>query len=92
MVTRDPFPSSPNARSLNRGTTRRDLLKIGSVIAAASGAAPLLRFDAQARVSENSLGQRVKRAPDDRLNESYDIRVDAAKLELEQGAVPHPAN
>ena len=62
-------------------------------MAAASGAAPLLRFDAQASASENSPGQKpVERASDDRLAKSYDLRVDAAKLELEQGAVPHPAN
>jgi len=93
MVTRHSFQSSPKARPLNSGTTRRDLLKIGSVIAAASGAAPLLQFDAQAWASENSPGQKpVERTPDDRLKESYELRVDAAKLELEQGAVPHPAN
>ena len=93
MVTQHSFQSSPKARSLNSGTTRRDLLKMGSVIAAASGAAPLLQFDAQAWASENSPGQKpVERAPDDRLKESYELRVDAAKLELEQGAVLHPAN
>src|SRR5262249_36054573 len=93
VVTQHSFPSSPKARSLNPGTTRRDLLKIGSVIAAASGAALVLRFDDQAWASENSPAQKVvNRPPADRLTESYDIRVDAAKRELEQGAVPHPAN
>ena len=93
MVDHPSFPSSHKTRSPKPGTTRRELLKIGSVIVAANGAAPLLRLDAQAWASENSPGQKVvERAPDDRLGESYDFRVDAAKLELEQGAVPHPAN
>jgi hypothetical protein len=34
----------------------------------------------------------VEGAQDDRLRESYDLRVDAARLELEQGAIAHPAN
>src|SRR6516162_10662133 len=34
----------------------------------------------------------VEGAQDDRLRESYDLRVDAARLEIEQGAIAHPAN
>lgn len=93
MVKHGSSPSPRTTPSPNPGTTRRELLKIGSVIAAASGAAPLLRFDANAWAAENSPGQRVgERAPEDRLTESYDLRVDAAKLELEQGALRHPVN
>ena len=93
MVNHRSFPSSRKTRSPNPGTTRRELLKVGGIIAAASGAAPLLRFDAQAWATTDRPGQNVvERAQDDRLRESYDLRVDAAKLELEQGTVPHPAN
>src|SRR5215472_11886340 len=93
MVNRGSFPASRKTRSPKPGTTRRELLKIGSVIAAAGTAVPLLRFDTPAWASKDRPGQKVgERAPDDRLRESYDLRVDAAKLELEQGAVPHPAN
>ena len=47
MVNRRSFRYSRQTDSPKPGTTRRDLLKIGGLIAAASGAAPLLRFDAQ---------------------------------------------
>src|SRR5215472_5903554 len=86
-------PSSRNTNSPRPGTTRRDLLKMGSVIAAASGAASLLGLEAQASATKDSPGQEVGEGPlYDRLRESYDLRVDAAKLELEQGPVAHPTN
>ena len=42
---------------------------------------------------KGSSDQKVaKGPPDDRIKESYDLRVDAAKLELKQGTLSHPAN
>jgi hypothetical protein len=79
--------SSREKNFLNPGKTRRELFKIGGMIAAASGAASVFRVAAPAWAMQGGSGQK-----DDRLKESYDLRVDAAKLELEQGAVPHPAN
>ncbi|MBV8137445.1 MAG: vanadium-dependent haloperoxidase, partial [Deltaproteobacteria bacterium] len=79
--------SSRETNSLNPRKTRRELFKIGGMIAAASSAVSVFGVAAAARAMPGGLGQK-----EDRLRESYDIRVDAAKLELEQGAVPHPAN
>jgi hypothetical protein len=63
------------------------------MIAAATGVASVLRFDTQAWAMKGSSGQKVGGGPqDDRIREAYDLRVDAAKLELEQGSVAHPAN
>jgi hypothetical protein len=93
MVTHCSFPSSRKTDSLKAGKTRRDLLKIGGVLAAVTGAASVVPFDAQAWAMNGSPGPKVgEDSHDDRLKESYDIRVDAAKLELEQGSVAHPAN
>jgi hypothetical protein len=93
MIAHQSFRSSRKSNSLKPGTTRRDLFKIGGVIAAATGALSVLPFDAQASAVKGSPGKNVEEGPqDDRLKESYDLRVDSAKLELKQGTVPHPAN
>jgi hypothetical protein len=93
MVTHCSFPSSRKTDSLKAGKTRRDLLKIGGVLAAVTGAASVLPFDGQAWAMNGSPGPKVgEDSHDDRIKESYDLRVDAAKLELEQGTVRHPAN
>ena len=53
----------------------------------------MLRFDTQAWAMKGSSPQKVEKGPrDDRIEEPYEIRVDAAKLELEQGPVAHPTN
>jgi hypothetical protein len=91
MATRNSFPSSPKTDSLNPGRTRRDLFKLGGMIAGATGVASVLRFDTQAWAMKGSSPQKVEKGSrDDRIEEAYDIRVDAAKLELEQGSVAHP--
>jgi hypothetical protein len=71
MATRNSFPSSPKTDSLNPGRTRRDLFKIGGMIAAVTGAASLLRFDTQAWAMKGSSGQTVGKGPeDDRIREA----------------------
>src|SRR5262245_28314040 len=86
-------PCSTKITSKNPGKTRRELLKIEGMITAATSAASLLGLDVQASAMKGSSDQKVgKGPPDDRMEESYDLRVDAAKLELKQGKVPHPAN
>jgi hypothetical protein len=93
MVTQHSIPCSTKINSKNPGKTRRELFKIGGMIAAATGAVSLLGSDAQASAMKGSCDPKVGKGPsDDRIKESYDLRVDAAKLELKLGTVAHPTN
>lgn len=93
MVIQHSLSCSTKTNSKNPGKTRRELFKIGGMIAAATGAASLLGLDAQASAMKGSSDQKVGEGPpDDRIRESYYLRVDAAKQELKQVTVPHPAN
>jgi hypothetical protein len=79
MVTQHSFPGSTKINSKNPGKTRRELIKIGGMIAASTSAASLLGLDAQASAVKGSSDQKVGNGPpDDRIKESYDLRVDTA--------------